>query len=182
VEVWGEEDHYNLGFEHAPQLQKLASKALSTNDTVFVLCLAGLDAPTAYAKVAEATGGITTVHGITDIKLASDPRPQAKKISSAVRSLRACLVKEAAVMNSAQTVDAVLGIGFLNSENVLHFMARLPYLEQAMSMVGELLFASRLGLSSIPEGASARAFRALDEVVTGLRALALRDNAAETEA
>jgi hypothetical protein len=55
------------------------------------------------------------------------------------------------------------------------YVSHLPYLDRALSMVCELTLASRLGLNEVPEFAAARACRALNEVVEGLKALALRE-------
>ena len=84
-------------------------------------------------------------------------------------------MKEAAVLPDVMTVDAVLSLGFINSENVRMYASRTPYLEKCLSMVCELLLGARIGLTEISEFAAARCARALDETIQGLKALALRD-------
>ncbi len=179
--LWGDGEVFHLSCKNMPKIAAATQGDLSSSDAVFALCLSGLSADQAYAKVADASGDSITVHGVRDVSVLPRMKVAAEKISAAVRGLRRNLIKEASVLNSTQTVDAVLSVGFINSDNVLHFVDRLPYIEQAMSMVGELLFAARLGLDSVPEAAAARAFRSLDEVAQGLRGLAVREPASADE-
>lgn len=176
----GDSDEVSLRFQNMPKLASVTNQRLNHDDAAFLLCLAGLPAQTAYTKIAGAAHGATVeVHGVSDVRLANDIIEQTRKIASSrsheVRALRQLLVKEAASLPDAMTVDAVLSLGFINSENVRTFISSIPYLEKCLSKVCELVLGSRLGLTEIPEFAAARAARALDEVIQGLKALALRD-------
>jgi hypothetical protein len=81
------------------------------------------------------------------------------------------LAKEAALLSDALTADKILGLGFLNAENVSAFVDMLPSLEAASSKLAEMLIAVRLGLQDIPEVALERMLAALEDVIRGLRSL-----------
>jgi hypothetical protein len=81
------------------------------------------------------------------------------------------LAKEAAVLDDALTADKILGLGFLNAENISTFVDLLPSLESASSKLAELLVAVRIGLKEVPEVAVERMLVALEDVLRGLRSL-----------
>lgn len=176
----GDGTHVGVRFENLPKLASMFPARQDADTAAFMLCLAGSSPQTAYTKIAAAERGeTTTVRGLQDVRLAQDLVTEARKTASresqAVTALRQYLVKEASVLPDVMTVDAVLSLGFINSENVRMFLGRLPYLEKALNHVCELLLASRLGLSEIPEFATARAARGIDDVIQGLKALAMRE-------
>lgn len=169
----------SLSFEGLPKLASYFQGELPTDDAVFALCLAGLDPVRAHQKIAESEHHRVEIRNLQDIRTLEDleaaERPKAAAAVAELHGLRQDLTKEASQLPDAQTIDAVLSLDFINSENVRAFIAKLPYLERAMSVVGHLLLASRLGLNEVPEGAAARCIRGLDEVCRGLRVLGLRD-------
>ena len=85
------------------------------------------------------------------------------------------LVKEAAILDDALTADKILGLGFLNAENVSSFVDMLPSLDATSSKLAELLFAIRIGLKEVPEVAVERMLVALEDVIQGLKALQQRE-------
>jgi len=179
-------DTYEFRYHNLPKLAAASGTRLDLDDAMLVLCSAGLDSKTAHNRLSAALNGSIKISGVSDVRLAKDLIQSTRKLASArsaeVMALRQNLVKEASVFPNAMTVDAVLSLGFINSENIRMYISRLPYIEQCLSMLCELLLASRLGLNEIPEFAAARGVRALDETVQGLRSLALRDPDAETTA
>lgn len=176
----------NLSFEGLPKLASFFQGEIPTDDAVFALCLAGLDPVTAHKKIAQSELYQIELRNLQDIRTLEDLENEHRSKSAAavaeIHALRQDLTKEASQLPDAQTVDAVLSLDFINSENVRAFIAKLPYLERATNIVGHLLLASRLGLNEIPEGAAARCIRGLDEVCRGLRALGLRDLSSEAGA
>lgn len=174
----GDSHTIQISFSDMPKLASVVGREVSFDNAVFALCLGGLDAKTAFNKVAEAaTGRAVTVQG-SDITLAKDliaeTSKQAAKTSADVRSLRTSLVKEAAVLPDTMTVDAVLSLGFVNSENIDTFIKMVPHLERCLHKVCETVLGARLGLTEVPEAAAVRAAKALDQVIQGLKALGLK--------
>lgn len=169
-------NNFRLELRHLPKLAShIAELSTDAPETMFGLCLAGLGYDEAYAALVKAANdGACTVYAMD---LTSPPEVDTDKIAEKVahiRSLRQDLLKEAAALPDAMTVDAVLSLDFINSENVRTFIAMIPYLEKALNKTCELVFASRLGLTEIPEAAAARAARGLNDAIRGLKALALR--------
>lgn len=179
IRVLSDGDMARLEFHGTPKLAQHFSGNLSHDAAVFALCLAGLDARAAHQKVAASVFSTTEVRGVHDIRdvedLRAEVRPKAAAFSKIAMGLRRDLTKEAAVLPDVQTVDAVLSLNFLNSENLRAYVAKLPSLEKALSSVCHLLLAARLGLTEVPEAAAARCVRGLDDVCKGLRSLGLRD-------
>lgn len=81
------------------------------------------------------------------------------------------LAKEASVLDDALTADKILGLGFLNAENVSTFIDLLPALQAASGKLAELLVAVRIGLKEVPEVAVERMLFALEDVIRGLQSL-----------
>ena len=178
--VWGGEHEVYIEWEGAPKLASAVPRALSHDDARFVLCAAGLPIKLATQVVADGSTGFSNTVRVSDVGgLFADMKVAAfaegAKISSACRALRQDLVKEAAMLPETQPIDAVLSLGFINSENIRLFASRRPYLEKALHSVCELLLASRMGLNEIPEAAASRCARGLDDVIQGLRALMFRE-------
>jgi hypothetical protein len=86
-------------------------------------------------------------------------------------NLRAYLLKEAAQLEDPTSVDKILSVGFINSENVTIFASYVPEFEAVIRKLAELLVATRMGLNSVDEGALQRSMIHLDKVVAGLKTL-----------
>lgn len=87
------------------------------------------------------------------------------------------LAKEASLMEDALTADKILGLGFLNAENVSTFIEMIPQLESTSSKIAEMLLASRIGMKDVSEVALERMLKALDDVIRGLKSLRHREEA-----
>jgi len=85
------------------------------------------------------------------------------------------LAKEASILDDALTADKILGLGFLNAENVSTFIEMTPQLEATSSKIAEMLLASRLGMKDVSEVALERMLKALDDVIRGLKSLRHRE-------
>jgi hypothetical protein len=83
------------------------------------------------------------------------------------------LVKHASELRDPNITDKLLALNFLNPRNVSMFIGYLPNLEESTSQLTNLLVASRLGESTVNEGACVEALRSLEDVVTGLKMLAM---------
>jgi hypothetical protein len=178
VEIRGDHGVYSYS---GPSVAKLASadtKFIDRSQAEFVGVLLGM-AP-GFTKTAldrANRGELVRVEGLRT------PTPIHEKYASAkaqvVRELSELdppirnyfLVKEASILDDALTADKILGLGFINAENVATFVDMIPQLEDASSKLAELLLAVRLGLKEVPEVAVERMLIALEDVINGLRTL-----------
>jgi hypothetical protein len=89
----------------------------------------------------------------------------------ALPSLKTDLIKEAAFLGDAETIDSVLSLNFINMENIKTFVDFVPNLKEASSKTAQLLIASRLGMGSVPEEAAKKAMDNLERVIQNLENL-----------
>lgn len=121
--------------------------------------------------------GRAKVHGTDRLKAkaskVSEVGKLVAKIATAVGSLKRNLIKEAAEMpeDAKATVDVLLGLNFLNADNLSRFVAYKPVFEKVLDYLAELTLASRLGLKDVPEAAAVTAMTKLMEVCDGLHKL-----------
>ncbi len=173
-------DIIDFTFHGLPGFESSLPKVASLDDAVFTLCVAGMSPVQAHQmlKHAERTMRTEYVIGVRDVRPVGDFMEDVEKSARAkvasVRELRRDLIKEASVLPDIQTVDSVLSLNYLNPENIRMYVGKLPYLDRALNTVCELTLFSRIGMSEVPEFAAARAGRALDEVIQGLKGLAMR--------
>ncbi|RLA42206.1 MAG: hypothetical protein DRQ64_00015 [Gammaproteobacteria bacterium] len=180
--VYSDGSHFGFDLENLPKLASVfPTQNLSYDDATFLLCLAGVEPLQAHQALKKTAAHLSHdgFSGLYDVRPATEMMDAAleegTKVAAATKSLRRHLIKEASVLPDIQTVDSVLSLGFINPENVRMYVGHLPYLDRALSSVCELTLASRLGLNEVPEFAAARACRALNEVIEGLKGLALRE-------
>ena len=174
-------DGQTWSFKGGGGLSKLANEditGLSAPDALFIGCSIGLDELTAMKALAiSGQRGHVKIAGCRVIKTAhealNESRERAKRMWNEIPT-RYNLLKEAASLEDATTVDKVLSIGFLNPENVSTFVSYLPEIDRTVSKLAELLVAVRLGLKDIPEIAVKNAMQRLDEVATALKTLMYR--------
>lgn len=178
-------DHISL---RGGPVQKLAfnqREFASRDDALFILASLGVSPVYAQEKMAESLGCSMPVrvfckHELEPVgHVANEARTKVaarKELSDAVWSLRRVLVKEAAVLPEAETVDSILSLGFLTPDNVATFIDYLPALEESVQKLCNLLLATRLGLSGVPQGAVEKACKTLNEVIDGLKMIAFSSN------
>lgn len=156
----------------------LPKMAASETETKVLLATSGLD----HAKIAtvlkkaKATGR-AKVHGADKLESkaskTSNVTKMIAKIASLVAVLKKDFTKEAAEMGDSDkervTVDALLGLNFLNANNMAKFVAYKPVLDKVLDYLAELTMAARLGLNDVPEGATVIAMTKLMEVADGLQ-------------
>lgn len=95
----------------------------------------------------------------------------ARELADFPYHLRKNLIKEASVIDDADTADKVLAMNFINPENIDTYAKYLPELDDASKKLAELLIAVRLGVPSVDEGAIERAMKGLESVIDGLKLL-----------
>lgn len=146
----------------------------------FLLCAMGLTENEAKDVIKEAETQKThqvKLSGLRPIRPLSELHAEMEKRAGALLGKfdyefwRRDLVKEAAALEDTETADKVLAMNFINPENVSIFASYLPDLDTTATKLAEMLLASRLGMSEVPEGAAERAMRNMEEVIGGLRTL-----------
>jgi hypothetical protein len=178
AELVGDKDVFTW---RGPAVAKLAqdqTKFISRDQAEFLGVAMGISPPFCKEAVARASKGeLVTFDSLTPItplheRMAEKRAEVRREINELdVPLTNFFLVKEAAVLDDALTADKILGLGFLNAENVATFVDMLPGLEAASSKLAELLVAVRLGMKDIPEVAVERMLAALEDVIRGLRSL-----------
>jgi hypothetical protein len=125
----------------------------------------------AAMKKAKATGRVK-IHGVDRLRSRAEKVSETgkliAKISSVVASLKTNMLKEAAEIDDNATVDVLLGLNFLNPDNLAKFVAYKPVFDKVLDYLAELTLASRLGLKDIPEAAAVSGMHKLMEIVDGL--------------
>jgi hypothetical protein len=166
-----------------PAVEKLASaekEFINLDDAMFLLAGLGVEQGYGMRKLAEASTGFHPVQVRIGrfLTTAEEQKTAAAKTASArlqrLPVLRRQLFKEAAVITDPAAVDTVLSLGFINPENITAFVNYIPELNDAQNKLCELLLASRLGLSDVPEGALEKSVRATEEVIEGLKTIAFQ--------
>lgn len=182
VTVRGDESGFSFEGMAVEKLAAAQRQFLAPADAFFLLGGLGVEMKYGRDKLAEAMYWKHPVEVRIGryIKTAGDVRQEmlsaAKTVSAKMPPWRVDLVKEAAVIPDPVAVDTVLSLGFLNDENLTHFISYLPLIDQAQEKMCELLVSARLGMREIPAGALERAIRSVEEVLEGLKVLAFQQN------
>lgn len=149
---------------------------ISRSDARFILTTLGCSQNTFNEAVKTAhVKGHAEIHGTRTLPLLSEKRasekPREQKIQKIASLLKRNLFKEAAFIDSSQTLDALLSLNFINPDNISKFIGKIPQLKAAISSLASCLLASRLGIREIPEQAASTGMMKLLEVVDGLEKL-----------
>lgn len=161
-------------------LDKIASEFRYDLDPVsaeFMLGVLGVDGISSKAKLAEARKkGVVKIAGLHQITTLSERYSQKVKEASAILSsipdLRVDLIKEAADLEDAGTVNNVLALNFINPENLHTFINYIPELEMTSERLAEMWLYSIMGMNELPGDSIERAMKNMEKVVEGLKAIA----------
>tara|TARA_B100000131_G_scaffold166520_1_gene160995 strand:- start:17447 stop:19192 length:1746 start_codon:yes stop_codon:yes gene_type:complete len=158
-------------------IEKVAK--LSCDDALLIVGLLGDTPDGALEKVAAAasSGEVSFVatRNLVKESVIDETDEEVVKLASVIRLN---LVKEAAALVGADTVDSVLSLNFITPENVAGYLDAMPVFEESASKLAELLIGVRLGLSDVPEAAVASALSGIERAVQGLKKLQIRTNVA----
>jgi len=163
--------------------EKLADSVKSFIDrpaAEFLLVSAGANPSEVKEKLAVAAefgGASFTFNNLRQITPFVEVYEDSIKTASAVRGKLPeprLLVKEAAdvAVGDGTAVDAVLSLGFLTPETVSVFLSYIPYLEDTINRLADLLMATRMGLRIMNESSVRTALFSLEETLNGLKLLA----------
>jgi len=183
VKVMHDHGSYSMKGRH---IEKLASvcqtSGISEDQAIFNLAILGIPSDISREKLAESRkySHWVNIQGAKPVKLLSERIKEArmKSIEFVKKVPRMPMfLKEAALIDDPSTVDNVLSLGFLNSENVSTFVEYIPDLERTVSRMCNLLIASRLGLKNIIDvTALERLIKHMDVVINGLKELSQYTN------
>lgn len=84
--------------------------------------------------------------------------------------------KLASVFNDDKIVDSILSLNFINPQNIKRFVSFKGVFEEVSSKLAELLLASRVGTSDIPEESTLIAMQNIEEIIDGLEKMELQKN------
>lgn len=68
-------------------------------------------------------------------------------------------------------LDTMLSLNFINRNNLIKFAASVPLFNKCVNILAEMLFISRIGEPTLPEGAITTAMNSIGEAIKGLEAL-----------
>lgn len=161
-------------------LDKLSSDYRYDMDPVtaeFMLGVLGVEGGLAKVKVAECRKkGSVKLAGLRTIHLLGERYAQAEKTASAmlakIPNLQVDLIKEAANIDDADTVDKMLALNFINPENLTTFINYIPELEQCSEKLAEMLLYSYIGMKEVPEEPVDRAMKNVEETIKALKNIA----------
>jgi len=156
--------------------------SLARHEAEFLLASWGLP----LEKCAEVLDGVKTkialdIHHLrlpktpAQVKTAAPTRARAQIVRD-MKPPIAELVKIAASIEDAQTVDSVLSLGFINPENVSRFTAARAMLWEVSHMLAKLLLASRLGMEDLPEESIRSAISHIQRVISGIDKLKMLES------
>lgn len=173
IEIRRNGDQYTFTGRPVEKLANSDTQFISKADAEFLLTVMGVGSDKiaelkkkTYIKVAGARA-IIPLHSVME----EATKVATKTVNNFNWSLRRDLIKEAALIPEEETVDKILSLGFLGPDNIKNFAGYLPELEKTNSKLADLLFASRCGLSTVPEEAVESAMRNTDQIISGLRSL-----------
>ena len=147
----------------------VVSEPLNEDDTSYVLAAAGVSPDKIGEVLKVAEGGVT----IVDCNSLKRKEPLAAKLPDLIDT---DLLKAAAVVNDPNTVDSVLGLNMMDAELESNHMLLAQELEKTQQKIARLLLLSRLGLYTIPEGATKLVMTRLNPIIDSLKILSLQNS------
>lgn len=173
---------YNGGFNlrGGCGLEKVSTSLrhdLDPVSTEFMLGVLGLSSQASKSKIAEARRhGVVKISGLKTIYTLSEKYKGAEKVASKlfkqIPDIRVDLIKEAAALEDTGTVDNILALNFINPENLMTFIQRVPELEMTSENLAEMWLFAVLGLKELPESAIERAMLNLEQTIQALKSVA----------
>jgi hypothetical protein len=189
IRAWANEGGPGGGVRlSGPVFSKHGSGEYNWADGIFWLAATGMPQNLSMACIEKAasTGSVVRMYGLRQLS-PHNPGLLKSAAAEAVASLvgrhipeRPCLLKEALAIGhnkeartlvGTDAIDNLLALNFLNPENVQTFVDNLPHFEETASKLAGLVFATQLGLQSVPKEAAVRAMECLEGVIKGLKAL-----------
>jgi hypothetical protein len=164
-----EEDCYSVrGFI----AEEIPCEDLTKKEAEFVLATAGFDpdlVKTAKYKVALHLPGGEKLCKPSTVKTASKEDSFVTKLKESFKIAE--IFKLASTFSDEETVDKLLSLGVLNSDNIAKYSNYLPAFESVEQKLADLLFGVRCGLTPIKEENVKLAMGHMGRLIEGLRSL-----------
>lgn len=164
TEIRRHEDEYSI---RGYCTENIPHENLNIKEAAFILDTAGFNGDDLVKKAAKQ---IVRIPGGTQLKIAQKRTPTSLKVDT---------LKLASVFSDEDTVDKLLSLSVLNSDNISKYKDYLPSFEDVENKLAELLFAIRCGLSTVPEENAKLALGHISKLIKGLRDLKERDSLSE---
>lgn len=171
-----QDNTYTLGGEAFNKLARAHTHFLDYPDAEWMLALAGVSPDYTREKLAHVhplNGGRIEIPVLRPVTPPEKVHVKTAALTKVCGKLSRLMAKHASELRDPNIADTLLALNFLNPRNVSMFINYMPTLEEATSQIANLLVASRLGERSIDEGACVEALRNLEDVLTGLKMLAM---------
>jgi len=84
------------------------------------------------------------------------------------QQLKTNLTKEASMIDDPESVDVMLSLNFINEDNIMSYIENIAIIRKVLSNLASMIIASRMGLSTLDEGALKKSVEGLQDVVDGL--------------
>lgn len=152
--------------------QEIPCEDLTEKEAEFVLATAGLDhevVKTAKYKVAMHLPGGEKLCKPSTVKTASKEDSFVTKLKESFKIAE--IFKLASTFSDEETVDKLLSLGVLNSDNIAKYSNYLPAFESVEQKLADLLFGVRCGLTPIKEENVKLAMGHMGRLIEGLRSL-----------
>ena len=177
VRVWGGPTSFSFDGPCVDKLAHADRHDLDVGQAEFLAATLGWQPHDFHRKTADrlSIGRAVMIDACLPISLSEETK-MAAALSYAVKvkavdGLRVDLIKLASTVGDPDCVDAMLSLNFLTPENLEIFIGYKDELDQASQRLAELLWAVRVGLSPVPEGALRKGIDAIEKVITGLEHL-----------
>lgn len=104
-------------------------------------------------------------------KIAAVVEQQNEENAKAIKVLAVDLIKEAATVPDAPTVDAILSLGFITKDNIAQYIEMIPEYERVCDSLAKLLMTTRIGFKAINEAVLRKTMLGLVEIVNILKGI-----------
>lgn len=171
-------------FEPFKKIARIDGSALTTNEAFMALQIMGMDSGIAKTAMQVALNRFAdenvkdksvSIFGVRDDYINTDVINELEKTArirelfkDICQELRVDLIKEASALDDPEAVDVVLSLNFVNEDSLKNYIDNIEEMKKISDKLAELLVASRMGLSSIDEGAIKKSMEGLNSVIENL--------------
>lgn len=167
---------YTLSGEPFEKIAYEYTHFLDEHDTAWMLALAGIAPEYTMDKLASihTYGGYLQFPVLRQLTPPKQFHVKTAALTELTSKYKRFMAKHAAALEDPMIADTLLSLNFLTPRNVTTFIDYLDQLEDTVNAVSNLLLASRVGMKEIPEIACSETLRNLEDVINGLKMVAMK--------